>query len=301
MTPRPARLATGIIGDGPMGCVLGRALDDAGHTVTGIAAWRRRTDDDLRARVLPHVPVRELDTVVRNADLLLMAVPEGEMGPLVHRLDVADVWRPGQIVLHGGFFEGVSLMPQAASGRILPLTVWPAVQFLGTPADLERFRGSPVLVGGRDELRPVGEALVIEMGAEPAWVGPAETPRVRAALALARAAMDVPLVGALDLLRATGMEDGARMVAAMMSSRSEALQRAAPHDSDSMVSLARPDVMRTDLDLLSDGLGPGMRSVQASLLRAAVTSAILEGRLDAGRMEEFLDVLGEPTAEDELE
>lgn len=300
MTPRPARLATGIIGDGPMACVLGRALDDAGHTVTGIAAWPSGAEDDLRARLLPHVPVRELDTVVRDADLLLVAVPEGEMVPLVHRLDVADAWRPGQIVLHSGFFEGVSLMPQAASGRILPLTVWPAVQFLGTLADLDRFRGSPVLVGGRDELRPVGEALVIEMGAEPAWVGPAETPRVRAALALVRSAMDVPLVGALDLLKTAGVEDGVRVVAAMMSSRSEALHRAAPHEY-SMVTPARPEMMRADLDLLSDGLGPGMRSVQASLLRAAVTSAILEGRLDAGRMEEFLDVLGEPTAEDERE
>ena len=42
--------------------------------------------------------------------------------------------------------------------------------FTGAPEDLDRLAGAPFGVTAPDALRPVAEALVVEMGGEPVWV-----------------------------------------------------------------------------------------------------------------------------------
>lgn len=298
MMDRPARLVAGVIGAGPMGCVLGEALNNAGHTVAGVAPWPAEStgtpgDREVRARHLPDTPDLAPEALAAGVDLLLIAVPEDEVPAVVRRLDEAGAWRPGQIVLHTGFTEGTTLMPQAASAHILPIAFLPAVDLLGAPGDRERFRGSPVVVAGPEELRPVGEALVIEMGAEPAWVRPADAARMRAALTLVRTSLDVAFAGAQELLEETDISSAVRVLAATIGSRADAIHHGAGSDVAAR-PLGKPAAMRTDLALLGERLGPGHREIHAGMLRAAVTAAVLDGRIETTRMEEFLDVLATP-------
>src|SRR6218665_1517589 len=84
---------------GRLGGVVGAALAGAGHALTGIAAVSEQSRERV-ATMLPHVPVLPVPEIVERSELVLLAVPEAELGPLVVGLAQAGVWQPGQIVLH---------------------------------------------------------------------------------------------------------------------------------------------------------------------------------------------------------
>ena len=54
--------------------------------------------------------------------------------------------------------------------------------FAGRPEDVDRLAGATFGVTATDEMRPVAEALVLEMGGEPVWVPEPARPLYHAAL-----------------------------------------------------------------------------------------------------------------------
>jgi cytochrome P450 len=74
-----SRLGVGIIGAGRVGPVIGAALAGAGHALTGITA---SSDPDRVEAILPGVPVLAADEVARRSELVVVAVPHAERGPL---------------------------------------------------------------------------------------------------------------------------------------------------------------------------------------------------------------------------
>ena len=56
--------------------------------------------------------------------------------------------------------------------------------FTGRPEDLDRLEGASFGVTASDELRPVAEALVVELGGEPIWVPESARPLYHAALTM---------------------------------------------------------------------------------------------------------------------
>ena len=96
---RAGRLGVGTIGAGRVGAVLGAALAGAGHAIVGIAAVSA-SSRERAAAMLPDVPVLDVPDIVERSELVLLAVPERELAPLVAGLAAAGVWQPGQLVLH---------------------------------------------------------------------------------------------------------------------------------------------------------------------------------------------------------
>ena len=79
---KPGRLGVGIIGAGKVGAVLGAALRGAEHAVIGVSA----VSDASRERaetLLPGVPMLDVQDIVERAELVLLAVPDDALGPLV--------------------------------------------------------------------------------------------------------------------------------------------------------------------------------------------------------------------------
>ena len=79
---RPGRLGVGIISAGRVGAVLGCALRAVEHQVVGVHA----VSEDSRERaemLLPGVPVLEVEEIVERAELVLLAVPDDALEPLV--------------------------------------------------------------------------------------------------------------------------------------------------------------------------------------------------------------------------
>ena len=89
---RPGRLGIGIISAGRVGAVLGCALRAEEHQVVGVHA----VSEDSRERaemLLPGVPVLEVEEIVERAELVLLAVPDDALEPLVQGLADLGRWQ----------------------------------------------------------------------------------------------------------------------------------------------------------------------------------------------------------------
>ena len=220
MTQRDGRLGIGIIGAGRVGPVLGAALAGAGHAIVGISAVSADSRDRAEA-MLPGVPVLDVPDVIERSELVILAVPESELESLVAGLAATGSWQPGQLVLHtaAGFGTGV-LAPALRAGAI-PLAVHPAMSFTGTSIDLVRLRESFCAVTAPTPVLPIGQALVVEMGAEPVIV--AEEDRATYAEAIATATgFSTAIVGqAIGILQSIGMESPGGVLAPLVRSSVE--------------------------------------------------------------------------------
>ena len=179
---RPARLRVGVVGAGRVGAVLGAALQRAGHRVVAVSGVSEASRTRA-ATLLPGVPVRTVEEVVAEAELLLLTVPDDELPALVAGLTATRAWQAGQIVVHTSGSHGVGLFDEALPQHILGLALHPVMTFTGTAMDVTRLTDCCFGITAPEPLRPVAEALIVEMGAEPVWISEADRPRYHAALA----------------------------------------------------------------------------------------------------------------------
>jgi len=215
-TARPARLRVGIVGVGRVGAALGAALARAGHPVvaaSGVSAASLRRAE----RLLPGVPILAPDEVVAAADFVLLAVPDDVLRPLVAGLAATGAWREGQLVGHTSGAQGIGVLDPAASRGVLPLALHPVMTFAGRPEDVDRVEGATFGVTAPDELRPVAEALVVEMGGEPVWVPELARPLYHAALTIGSNHLVTLVNDALTLLDGAAVEQPARLLAPLLS------------------------------------------------------------------------------------
>ncbi|MEV0677339.1 DUF2520 domain-containing protein [Actinosynnema sp. NPDC050436] len=218
-TPRPARLAVGVISAGRVGSVLGAALARAGHVVGSVSAVSR---ESLRRaeELLPDVPVAPPPEVAASADLVLLAVPDDELAGLVRGLVATGSLRAGQIVVHTSGAQGVGVLEPARDAGALCVALHPVMTFTGRSEDVERLTACSVGVtaaDGDEAAWNVGEALVVEMAAEPVRIPEAARPLYHAALAHGANHLITLVADCADLLRTAGIGDAERMLGPLLS------------------------------------------------------------------------------------
>jgi predicted short-subunit dehydrogenase-like oxidoreductase (DUF2520 family) len=217
---RSGRLGIGIIGAGRVGPVLGAALAGAGHAVVGISAVSEASRDRADA-MLPGVPILEIPEVIERSELVILAVPESQLEALVAGLAAAGVWQPGQLVLHTAAGYGTAVLAPATAQGAIPLAVHPAMSFTGTSVDRYRLHEAYFAVTAPTVVQPIGQALVVEMGAEPVIV--AEEDRAAYAEAIATAtSFSAAIVGqSMGILQKLGIEQPGRLIAPLVRSSVE--------------------------------------------------------------------------------
>ncbi|MGX5682243.1 DUF2520 domain-containing protein [Schumannella luteola] len=214
------RLGVGVIGGGRVGPVLGAGLAAAGHAVTGVAT----VSDEGRERahaLLPQAPILEIPQLVERSELVLLAIPEGEIESFVFGLATAGVWQPGQLVLHTAPGLGWSALQPAVSAGAIPLAVHPAMAFTGTSMDLVRLRESYCAVTAPTPVLPIAQALVVELGAEPVVIADADRPAYAEAIATATSFSSAIVRQSVDMLGALGLDAPARVIAPLVRSAVE--------------------------------------------------------------------------------
>lgn len=164
---RPARLTVGIISAGRVGTALGVALERAEHVVVACSAISNQSRDRA-ARRLPDTAVLSVQEVAGRGELLLLAVPDSELGALVAGLAATDAVRPGTIVVHTSGINGVGVLAPLTAQGCIPLAVHPAMTFTGSDEDIARLSEACFGVTALDEIGyAIGQALVLEIGGEP--------------------------------------------------------------------------------------------------------------------------------------
>lgn len=201
---RAGRLGIGIISAGRVGSVLALALAGAGHAITGVSA----ISDESRERaesMLPGVPILEVPEVVRRSELVLFAVPGSELPGLIAGLTKLEAWQPGQILLHTVAEFGYGVFSPALPAGIIPLALHPAIVFTGTSLDLSRLAGSSMAVTAPTPVLPIGEALAVEMGAEPVVIAEEARSEYAEIIQTARAFSGAVVRQSADALREIGI------------------------------------------------------------------------------------------------
>ncbi|GLY55289.1 DUF2520 domain-containing protein [Lentzea sp. NBRC 102530] len=253
-TPRPARLAVGVISAGRVGSVLGAALARTGHVVTGVAAVSQASRNRAE-ELLPGVPIADPTEVAARADLVLLAVPDDELAGLVRGLVATGSLRAGQIVVHTSGAQGVKVLEPAAGLGALTLALHPVMTFTGRSEDLQRMNSACVGVtaaDGDEVAWSVGEALVVEMAAEPVRVPESVRPLYHAALAHGANHLITLVRDAADLLTGAGVANAERLLGPLLSA---ALDNSLRHGDRALTGpVARGDTgtLRGHLDVLAE-------------------------------------------------
>lgn len=207
------RLRIGILGAGRVGPVIGAALAGAGHAIVAIT---RGSDDDRIAAILPGVPTREPQDVVRESQLVVIAVPHDQIAGLVAGLAELDAWQPGQLVVHTDAAFGTDVLAPATARGAIPLAIHPAIAFTGTSIDLRALVGGYAAVTAPAPVLPIAQALAVELGCEPIIVAEADRPGYAEGIATATDFSRSIIRQAADLLRAAGVAEPGRYLAALM-------------------------------------------------------------------------------------
>lgn len=219
-TARPGRLGVGIVGAGRVGPVLGAALAGAGHAIVGIVATGADAIDRAEA-LLPGVPMLDTPTLVERSELVLLAVPSAELPGLVAGLAATGAWQPGQLVVHTAAEHGVEVLRPARERGAIPIALHPAMSFTGTSLDLSRLLESTIAVTAPGPVLPIGQALAVEMGAEPIVVDEPDRPAYAEAIGAARDFAEGIVAQALRQLHELGVERPGRVLGGVVRSAVE--------------------------------------------------------------------------------
>ena len=287
--PRPARLRVGVVGTGRVGATLGAALARAGHEVvaaSGVSEQSRQRAE----RFLPGAPLLPADEVVAVADLVLLAVPDDVLRPLVAGLAETGAWRPGQLVAHTSGAQGISVLDPAAARGVLALALHPVMTFAGRSEDLDRLTGSTFGVTAADELRPVAESLVVEMGGEPVWVPESARPLYHASLTIASNHLVTLVNDALALLGDAGVAEPNRLAAPLLSASLDNVLRLGDAALTGPVVRGDARTVAAHVAILSRE-APDVLPSYVAMARRTAERAQASGRLSAERAAEVLAAL----------
>ncbi len=288
---RPARLTVGVVGTGRVGSVLGAALQRAGHHVVAVSAVSQ-VSRERAARLLPDADIREITDVVDTAELVVLAVPDDVLAPLVAGLASTGHWRRGRLVVHTSGRHGLAVLGPAAQEGVVPLALHPAMTFTGSPADLDRLVDCCFGVTAPEEFRAVAEAIVLEIGAEPVWVAEADRATYHAALAHGANHLVTLTAQAMQVLASTGVPHPDRVLRPLV----EAALDNALRSGDAALTgpVARGDVGTVEVHL--DRLrrqGPDVRMAYRAMALATAQRAVASGRLREDLALPIIDALQE--------
>ena len=284
LRPDAARLRVGVVGAGRVGAVLGAALLRAGHEVVAVSAVSEASRERAAA-FLPGVPTLAPDEVVRRCSLALLAVPDDALPELVTGLAEVGAFHPGQLVAHPSGRHALAVL--APAHGVLPLALHPVLPFTGTSVDLDRLTGTSFGVTAPEVLRPIAEALVVEMGGEPVWVLEEMRPLWHAALAHGANHLVTLVASAADLLRQAGAEDPAAVLGPLLGAALDGALRSGDAALTGPVSRGDAGTVAAHLAALPQELRPSY----LALARLTADRALASGRLQAVQAEPLLGVL----------
>jgi predicted short-subunit dehydrogenase-like oxidoreductase (DUF2520 family) len=268
----------GVVGAGRVGAALGSALRAAGHAVVGASAVSAASRERVEV-MLPGVPVLQIPEVVERSELVLLTVPDDALADLVAGLAATNAWQPGQIVVHTSGCHGWRVLDPAVARGIIPLALHPAMTFTGTSLDLSRLVECCFGVTAPTAVLPIGQALVVEMGAEPVVVAEEMRPLYHAALAHGANHLVTLVAQALELLAAAGVESPDRVIGPLLSAALDTVLRRGNDALTGPVARGDAGTVRAHVEAIS---GSGLEAARATYLALARVTA--DQVLDAGRL-----------------
>jgi len=172
----------------------------------------------------------------------------------------------------------------------LPLALHPVMTFAGRPDDLNRLSGISFGVTAPAALRPVAEALVIEMGGEPVFIDEDRRGLYHAALASGANHLVTLVVQSAELLGMAGVPDPARMLRPLLTAALDNALVLGDAGLTGPVARADSDTVAGHVRALQDASPEALRAYVA-LARLTADRALAAGLLAPPDAQRLLDVL----------
>jgi predicted short-subunit dehydrogenase-like oxidoreductase (DUF2520 family) len=286
-TDRPT---VGIVGAGRVGAVLGAALAGAGYDIVAVSGRSAAS----RARIsylLPGTPRRRAAQVAAAAQLVIFAVPDDALAPLVAHLAESGTFHTGQTVAHTSGAHGVGILRPAVARGARPLALHPAMTFTGTAADLDRLdAGISFGVTAPEDVRPLARRLVADLGGTAEWVAEQHRALYHAALAHGANHLVTLVNEALDQLRDAGVVHPERVLEPLLRASLDNALRLGDAALTGPVSRGDAGTVARHLDTLAAS-APESVPTYLALARRTADRALAAGRLTPHGAEPLLDAL----------
>ncbi|HEY7222975.1 MAG TPA: DUF2520 domain-containing protein [Micromonosporaceae bacterium] len=301
---RTRRLTVGVIGAGRVGAVLGAALATAGHRIVAASGVSAASIDRI-ARLLPDAGILPAVDVPRagspnGVDVVLVAVPDDALAPLVRGLAAAGVLSPGQVVVHTSGAHGLAVLDPATAAGAHGIALHPAMTFTGHARDLDRLaEGISFGVTVQPRLRALATRLVADLGGGVEWVEEDARPLYHAALAHGANHLVTLTNEAMDRLHDAGVQHPERVLGPLLRA---ALENTLSYGDAALTGpVARGDAgtIARHLDELRR-VAPQSLAAYLALARRTADRAIAAGRLRPIDAEPLLGVLAQQSSTVEL-
>ncbi len=288
------RLGIGIIGCGRVGASIGAAWRQAGHAIIGVSATSAASLERAE-EMLPGVPVLDPDEITERAELVLIAVPDDEIAPLVTGLANLGRIHAGQILMHCSGRYGTEVLEAGTSLGALPIALHPSLTFTGTEVDLSRLRQATIAVTAPAPIRPVGEALVVELGAEPIDIAEADRPLYHAAITHASNHSITILTEAMELLAEAGVADPSAVLHTLVDASVANTMQNGPKALTGPISRGDVGTVEAHLAALTEfslsRSNPSVRNSYIALARSTAAKALEMGRITDAQAQQILTAL----------
>jgi predicted short-subunit dehydrogenase-like oxidoreductase (DUF2520 family) len=290
----PRVLRIGVIGAGRVGGVVGATLARAGHRVVAASGVSAASLGRIR-RLLPEAAVRPAHEVPRGVDLVLLAVPDDALGPVVAGLAETGALAPGQILAHTSGAHGLDVLAPATAIGAYPLALHPAMTFTGHATDVERLAGISYGVTASPQLRPLATRLVADLGGTPEWIEESARPLYHAALVHGANHLVTLVNESMDRLRDAGVLHPERVLGPLLKA---ALDNVLRHGDAALTGpVARGDAGTIARHLaVLEATAPDSVAAYLALARRTADRALASGRLRPVDAEALLDALAQTPA-----
>ena len=165
--------------------------------------------------------------------------------------------------------------------------------FTGTAMDLVRLADCCFGITAPVPLRPVAEALVVEMGAEPVWIEEQDRPMYHAGLAHGANHLVTLVAQAMQVVSSAGVQEPQRLIAPLLNAALDNALRLGDGALTGPVARGDAGTVAAHLGQLSTQT-PDIRPTYVALARATAERALASGRLSASDAEPLLDILAAP-------
>jgi predicted short-subunit dehydrogenase-like oxidoreductase (DUF2520 family) len=203
-----------VIGAGRVGTAIGVLLGGAGHQVVAVSG--RTATAELAGRYLPGVPVVEPAEASASGELVVVSVPDDDLGSIVDLIAAAGGFRRGQWVAHVSGATGLGALDAARAAGARRLAIHPLQTLPDVERAIERIPGSAIAVtADDDEGYRLAEGLAGDLGGTPFRLADELRPLYHAAAVFASNYLVATSSVAERLLAMAGMTDPPSAMAAL--------------------------------------------------------------------------------------
>lgn len=206
MTPTQPSRRVAIIGPGRLGTLIAVSLRRSGYRIAAVAGGSATSRERLAQTLAGVHTYDDAVSAVAGAELVILAVPDRALEPLVRQLAAADVFSAAHQVVHVAGTFGIDVLGLAAKAGARVAALHPAVSVPAIVTDPDVLVNAAWALTASPANRDFAAALVHDLGGTPYLVAEDRRVLYHAALTLASNATAAALVTARRLLAAAGVD-----------------------------------------------------------------------------------------------